>query len=126
MTISLGSGGGDDQRNARAHFEKRSGLGPFALFAQLIAMIDREDHDCILAQAQAIELSQDTSQIPVGPRDGRDVGPNDFLRLGDAGAPSDKKICVSLANRRRRKPGRNRRPCGKIGSEFDFIDVVEI
>ena len=41
LAVAIHAGRGNDQRHARAHFKQRAGLGPFSLFAKLIAVVTR-------------------------------------------------------------------------------------
>ena len=91
------------QRHARAHFKQRAGLGPFALFAKLIAVVGDEHDDGVLAQTEPVQFGDDAADVPVHPRNRGEIGADDLLRLGFARAAADEQVGVALADGRARE-----------------------
>ncbi len=124
--VPFHSGRVDDEGDLCAFVEERTGLGPFAFFAELIAVIDGEDDDGVVAESEAVEFGDDAPDVPVAPGDGGDVGADDFLGFGFAGGAADEEVGVAFADGGIGKAGRHGGPGGEIGCEFDLVNIVHV
>ncbi len=120
------SGGIDDQRDAVAFFKEGAGLGPFAFFAELVAVVDGEDDDGFVAQAEAIECGEDDADVVVDPGDGSEVGLDDFFGFFGGGVAIDEEVGVFGADGVRGEAFGDGGARGEIDGELDGVEGVEV